>query len=35
MVREKGRLPLQAGASNPVDTAAVAEVRAERNLRRL
>jgi 5-methyltetrahydrofolate--homocysteine methyltransferase len=30
MVREKGRLPLQAGALNPVDTAAVAEVRAEK-----
>jgi 5-methyltetrahydrofolate--homocysteine methyltransferase len=26
MVREKGRLPLQAGAFNPVDTTAVAEV---------
>jgi len=26
MVREKGRLPLQAGAFNPVDTAAVAKV---------
>ena len=26
MVREKGRLPLQAGAFNPVDTAAAAEV---------
>jgi methylmalonyl-CoA mutase cobalamin-binding domain/chain len=30
MVREKGRLPLQAGTFNPVDTAAVAEVRAEK-----
>jgi corrinoid protein of di/trimethylamine methyltransferase len=30
MVREKGRLPLQAGAFNPVDTAAVAEVLAKK-----
>ena len=30
MVREKGRLPLQAGAFNPVNTAAVAEVGAKR-----
>lgn len=30
MVREKGRLPLEAGAFNPVDTAAVAEVLAKR-----
>jgi 5-methyltetrahydrofolate--homocysteine methyltransferase len=30
MVREKGRLPLQAGAFNPVDTAAVAKVLANK-----
>jgi 5-methyltetrahydrofolate--homocysteine methyltransferase len=30
MVREKGRLPLQAGAFNPVDTAAVAKVLAKK-----
>ena len=30
MVREKGRLPLQAGGFNPVDTAAVAEVLAKK-----